>query len=96
MGGAYDDSVVPGKDDQLIKSGNQIPTGSDVARYEDRKGEDRKRVHESPSTTAASLLCPWYILVKLYVGSWKLVLYRELQGFVQSSFSGAVDRPNWR
>jgi len=53
----YDDSVVPGEDCKLIKSSNQIPPRSDVAGYEDRKSEDRKGVHESPSIAGASLLC---------------------------------------
>ncbi|CAG8980176.1 hypothetical protein HYALB_00007417 [Hymenoscyphus albidus] len=41
----YDDSVVPGKDCKLIKSGDQIPPGCDVTGYEDRKCEDREWVH---------------------------------------------------
>jgi hypothetical protein len=39
--------VVPGKNGELIQSSNQIPPGSNVAGYEDPKGEDREGVHES-------------------------------------------------
>jgi hypothetical protein len=43
----HDDSVIPGKYGELIQSSNQIPPGSNVASYEDPKGEDREGVHES-------------------------------------------------
>jgi hypothetical protein len=39
--------VIPGKNSKLIKSSYQIPPGSNVAGYEDPKGEDREGVHES-------------------------------------------------
>lgn len=43
----HDYSVIPGKYCEFIQSSNQIPPGSNVAGYEDPKGEDREGVHES-------------------------------------------------
>ena len=37
---AYNDSVIPSKDCKLIKPRDQIPSRSDVAGYEDAKGQD--------------------------------------------------------
>jgi hypothetical protein len=39
--------VIPGKNGELIQSSNQIPPGSNIAGYEDPKGEGREGVHES-------------------------------------------------
>lgn len=41
----HNDTVVPGEDGELVEACDQIPSGSDVASYEDTKGEDGKRVH---------------------------------------------------
>lgn len=38
--GTHNDSVIPGEYGQFIQSSNKIPPRSDVAGYEDRKGED--------------------------------------------------------
>ena len=38
--------MIPGEDCKLIKPSDQIPPRSDVAGYEDRKGEYGERVHE--------------------------------------------------
>lgn len=43
----YDDTPVPGEDSQFIESCNKVPPRGDVARDEDPKSEDGKRVHES-------------------------------------------------
>jgi hypothetical protein len=53
-GPTYDNSVVPSKDSEVIKSSYQIPPRSDVARYEDPKGDYRDGVHEYFSTVRAS------------------------------------------
>ncbi|KAK6443534.1 hypothetical protein LTR95_000361 [Oleoguttula sp. CCFEE 5521] len=42
---AYDDSVVPSKDSELIQSSDKIPARSDVAGEEDAKGDDGYWVH---------------------------------------------------
>lgn len=52
--GTYNNSVVPSKDSEVIKSSYQIPPRSDVARYEDPKGDYREGVHEYFSTVRAS------------------------------------------
>lgn len=49
-GKSYHDSVVPGEDSELIQPSDQIPPRSDIASYEDRKSENRERVHESLAT----------------------------------------------
>lgn len=80
---AYNDSVVPSKDSEIIEPGNQIPPRSDVACYEDRKSEDRERVHESISMPA-TLLRSRCIGVegKVCVAARELVLFsgREMEG----------------
>lgn len=63
----YHDSVVPSKNGKLVESSYQIPPRSDVAGYEDRKGEDGEWVHESPTTAGAS---PCYVQ-GLVMGGWE-------------------------
>jgi hypothetical protein len=46
---SYHNSVIPGKYCKVIKSSNKVPPRSDVAGYEDPKGENREGVHESLS-----------------------------------------------
>lgn len=54
-GNTHDNSVIPGENGELIQSSDQIPPGSNVAGYEDPKGEDRKGVHESAAIVGALL-----------------------------------------
>ena len=42
---AYNHSVVPGKDGELIEAGDKIPSSGDVASYEDAKSQDGEGVH---------------------------------------------------
>jgi hypothetical protein len=56
-GKSYHNSVVPGEDGELIQPSNQIPPRSDIASYEDRKSENRERVHESLATAVTSPSC---------------------------------------
>jgi hypothetical protein len=56
--------VVPSKYGELIQSSNQIPPGSNVASYEDPKGEDRERVHES-AAIAHTLLSLGFVHLRL-------------------------------
>lgn len=44
-GQTYNDPVVPGKYGKLVEACDQIPSGGDVASYEDTEGEDGERVH---------------------------------------------------
>lgn len=43
---AYNDTVIGCEYCQLIKSGHEVPTRSDVAKKKDAKGEDGEGVHE--------------------------------------------------
>ena len=41
----YNDTVIPGKDCKLIESGDEIPSGCDIASYEDANRKGGEWVH---------------------------------------------------
>lgn len=41
----YDNTFIPSKYDQFVETGNKIPSGSDVASYEDGKSKNGEGVH---------------------------------------------------
>lgn len=45
MGEHYNHSVIPSKDGKLIEASDQVPSGGDVASYEDAECQDGKGVH---------------------------------------------------
>lgn len=45
----YYDTVVPGKDGELVQAGDEVPASGDVTSKEDAKGEDGYRVHLAAS-----------------------------------------------
>lgn len=50
----YNDTVIPGKDSQLIQSRDQVPTCSNIAGDEYSKSENREGVHELEPSTVLS------------------------------------------
>ena len=45
----YYNTVIPGKDGELVQAGDEVPASGDVTSKEDAKGEDGYRVHLAAS-----------------------------------------------